>query len=300
MRVTQIKSSNTLLTYSLLTSPDPLQVSPSTGPPSIGALTFVISCPTAIGQVAVKQIAFNLPVGSPTKPDATDLTEVSTGISPSVTSSNASQWKIGPGGIAGSFVLVPAPGNPGTINSQGLSVTLTGIQISPIVGTAEITIAEMATANTDPPQPRTCTIVVPKFPYGFVAGNLTAASPMVNNGSTVSLTWVGSPGPTYTMLWGTGSHDVSTVNQWTSPPLTDVTTFILEVIAQQNGQTATLYFSVTVIVADPNIVATSLAVLNGATVGANLQVTGAISGIGMVYCAMDHRYRAVRTAPCSL
>jgi hypothetical protein len=64
----------------------------------------------------VDQIAFNLPVGSPGSPDATDLTDNATGISASIASSGADLWEIGPGALPGSFVLEPAPGATGVID----------------------------------------------------------------------------------------------------------------------------------------------------------------------------------------
>lgn len=272
MQITQFATTNTLLEYSMMTTPAPLQVSPQSGPPSVASLSFVISCPLILAGVTVTQITFNLPVGNPTSPDASDLTETATGITPSVTSSGSEQWQIGPGAAAGSFILKPAGGGPAKITSQGLTVTFVGIQISPIVGNAEIDIDELATADNNPPQTRECAIIAAKFPYGFYAGNFSASAPMVQNGGTVVLSWIGSVQATYTLLWSTRSQDVSTVNQWTSPPLTDTTTFILEVVAQQSGQTVKLFFNVTVIVANPNIAVTTLDVLQVSTLEGNVAV----------------------------
>jgi len=288
MQITQLLDSNTLLTYSLYTSPAPVQVSPQSGPPSVAGLTFVLSCPVSVGTVTVKQITFNLTVGDPANPDATDLTEVGTGISASVSSSGTDQWQIGPGSAPGSFILQPKAGGSGTIDSQGLDVTLTGIQVSPIVGTAVIDIVEIATNDDMPPAARECTIAVAKFPYGFSAGNFAANTPMVANGQPAVLTWVGSVGAKYTIFWGSNSKDVSTVHQWTSPALTDTTAFMLEVAAQEAGQTVKLYFNATVIVSDPSVTATELTVLEtsdlqgAVSVGGTLSVAGAISGFGTV------------------
>lgn len=275
MQLTQLFASNTLLAYSLVTSPAPVQVSPQSGPPSIASLTLVISCPLTVSQITVSQINFNLPVGDPKNPDATDLTDTATGISPSVSSSGTDPWQIGPGAAAGSFVLKPGAGGSGVITSQGLTVTFIGIQVSPIVGTAMLSIVEVATADSTSPQPRQCSIAVPKFPYGFYAGNFDANVPMVQNGQTVILSWIGSVQAVYTMLWAKSSQDVSKVNQWTSPALTDTTTFILEVSAQHGGQTVKLYFSLTVVVANPDITATALQVLTTSSLAGNVTVGSA-------------------------
>jgi microcystin-dependent protein len=63
---------------------------------------------------------------------------------------------------------------------------------------------------------------------------------------------------------------------------------MLEVQAQQEGETVKLYFNATVVVANPSITATELTVLQtstlqgAVTVDAGLSVTGAISGFGTV------------------
>lgn len=46
-----------------------------------------------------------------------------------------------------------------------------------------------------------------------------------------------------------------------SPALTDTATFILEVTAQEGGETVKLFFSITVIVSNPNLTITTLDVL---------------------------------------
>jgi len=281
--------SSTLLDYALATTPAPLQVSPQSGPPSVGMLTFVLSCPVAVGEAKVAQISFNLPVGDPNAPQSTDLTETATGITASVSSSGADEWQIGPGAAPGSFVLKPSASGTGLIDGQGITVTLGGIEINQIVGTATLSIVEMASSQQDPLQPRNCDIRVAKFPYGFFAGDFGANVPMVENGETVTLSWIGSSGPNYTLMWATQTQDVSSVRQWISPGLTDTTCFILVVTAQQGGQSVTLQFSLTVVVATPDITAKSITVLTTSTLKgavtaqAGVNVSGApITGYGTV------------------
>jgi hypothetical protein len=274
MQITQILSGETLLTYSMATTPSPLQVSPQSGSPSVASINFIVSCPVDIGEATVKQIAFNLPIGDPAHPESTDLTLTATGISASVSSSGKDQWQIGPGAAAGSFVLKPASGNTGKIDAQGITVAFTGIQVSPIVGTAVIKIVEVATSDSTPPSPRTSEIAAPKFPYGFFAGDLQASAPMVDHGGKVTLTWVGSTIASYKMLWAKQSLDVSQVRSWPSPALTDTTTFILQVTAQEAGQTVTVQFSTTVIVANPDFTATTLTVLQTSTLKGNVTIGG--------------------------
>lgn len=295
MQITQLLTNETLLTYALVTSPSPVQVSPQSGPPSVATLTIVVSCPINLSQVTVSQLTFNLPIGDPNNPDATDLSETTIGV-PSVSSSGTDSWQPGPGAAPGTFIIKPKSGSDGVITGQGLTITFTGIQVSPIVGTAVVSIVEIATADSSPAQPRQCSIAVPKFPYGFFVDNFATTTPLVQNGQSATLSWVGSVGAVYTMLWGENPpEDVSKVNQWTTPQgLTDSTTFILEVTAQESGQSVKHYSSVTVIVANPDFIANSLTVLTSSilqstvtigdtlTVADTLNVTGAITGFGTV------------------
>lgn len=285
MELTQLCGSNTLLNYALLSAPSPLQVSPQSGPLSVATLTFVVSCPVAVVQVTVKQITFNFAVGSPSDPQPTDLTETAAGITSSVSSSGTDQWQIAAGAASGSFVLTPSSGN-GVIDTQALTVTFDGIQVGPIVGTTLVNIVEEDGGTGT--VPLVTTIAVPKFPYGVFVGNFAASTPMISHGGTVALSWNGTVGPRYTILWATNSQDVSQVNTWTSPALNDTTTFILQVVAQESGQSVTIQFSVTVIVADPDIIATTLDVLQTSTLAgdvtigsttanANLEVNGALT-----------------------
>lgn len=287
--VTQyVGTDETLLTYELMTTPSPLQVTPASGPSSMGILTFVVSCPMDVGKVAVTQIAFDLPIGSPTQPTSADLSETATGISPSASASDGSSWQIGPGTSPGSFVLVPAPGNQGVITTQGITVTLVGIAVSPIVGAATVTIVELATASGDPSVPRVCRISVPKFPYGITVNDFTASAPMVEHGQPVTVSWTGSTGPTYTLLYGAVTKDVTGHDSYTVTALDVTTTFILQVSAQSGGQTVTSYFTLTVVVSNPDVTANSLSVATTASFGgavtanADVSVAGTISGFGVM------------------
>src|SRR3954452_773918 len=68
-----VQGGSTLLTYAMMTDPLPLQASPSSGAPSLGTLTFIVSCPREVGTAMVGQIGIVLPVGRPNAPDPTEL-----------------------------------------------------------------------------------------------------------------------------------------------------------------------------------------------------------------------------------
>jgi len=276
MQITQLLESNTLLTYALTTAPVPVQVSPSSGPPSIATLTFAISAPmTNGGGVVVKEITFNLPVGNPAQPDSSDLTLTSEGINPSASSSSGERWDIVPGTATGSFVLSPPAGASGEIDAQGLSVVFTGIKVSQIVGTAQLRVLETAGTGGRPSERRVAVVALAKFPYNFSAGNFSAETPLVPNGGSAILSWSGSQQAIYTILWSTHSQVVSNQRRWTSPPLSDVTSFILQVTVQQGGQTVELRFGATVVVANPSIVAKELTV-DGASILKRVAVKGTL------------------------
>lgn len=252
MLTTRISNSNALLTYSLMTTPAPVPASPASGPPSVVSLTFVISAPIYVGAITVTALVFNLPVGDPTAPDPTDLTENAASISASVTSSSTDQWSVGPGASAGSFIVRPATGQSGVISNQSLTVTFTGIQVGPLVGTATVEIIEASTAAA--PQPRQCWVAVPKFPQGFYCLDFTANAGQISSGQSVTLTWQGSTNADYYLSYGDQTNlPVTNVRSWPSPPLYATTAFVLQASATQGGQTVTLNLETVVIVASPDL-----------------------------------------------
>jgi hypothetical protein len=257
----QIQSSNTLLDYSLTTAPAPLQVSADATHPSMGSLTIVVS--NSGDDVTLASLEISLPVGTPSAPEGADLTEVGAGIAGS---SSDPAWQVTyPGKTNGILYVKPASGSPIVIGDQGIAITITNIQVSTEPGTAFVTIAETATVTatgatiTGKPE---IVLAVPKFPTGFAAGNFSIAAPVVANGATSTMTWFGTQGAgyTYTILWTGAPVDVSTVQTWTSPPLTDITTFLLEVQATTPNGPVKLWFSSTQIVSTPSIVAETLQV----------------------------------------
>jgi len=293
-----LQAGTTLLTYSLTTEPMPVQVSLSTTSISVATLIFVVSCPASAGTVTVSQIKISLPVdtaGYP--PDPTSLCMIAPPLSSaSISSSGTDQWVVSAGVSPGDFIFKPKTG-PVKVSSQALTIEFKGIQVNTVVGTALVTIDEWAAPGSGTPPPvtgppsGTQSVAVAKFPYGFYAGNFTSNKPMVQNGEKPVLSWSGSSNATYLILYESNAAvNVSNVRTW-SPPngLTQMTTFILQVSAQQAGQTATMDFSISVQVASPSLAAQDLTVgktstLKGAvTVGtsaapANVVVNGDVQG----------------------
>ena len=262
-----------LLTYSLTTDPLPVQASPSETSPAIATLTFVVSCPKSTGSATVAAIEIVLPVDTGGTEDASNLCMTAPPLSSAaISSSDGSEWTQTSAGAPGAFYFTP-PNDSILVAGQSLTIEFTGIEVNPLVGTALVTINEWAAKGTatptspdDGPPSGQQLIAVAKFPYGFYAGNFTSNKPMVNNGEKPVLSWTGSSNATYLMLYESNVVDVSDVQSW-SPPngLTQMTTFILQVSAQQEGQTATMDFSLTIEVANPSLTAQDLTVLKTST-----------------------------------
>lgn len=245
-------SSNTLLNYSLSTLPDPLQASPAEGNTIYAALSFVVSN-GGTETVNVSEIQLVLPTG----PLAQQLTNNANAIL--YNSSPAGQWNIRMTSD-GVFTALSATGKPIQVSTTGIVFQLYNIPVNQQVGTVQLLVNETASSKTNPQQIRTAAFSIAKFPYGFFFGNFTAQVPMVQDNQTVSLIWQGSDQATYTMFWDNQSVDVTETRSWTSPALTNDTTFLLRASITSQNETVTRDLSATVIIANPEIHASSLQV----------------------------------------
>lgn len=266
-------TSNTLLTYSMSTLPDPLQVSPATGT-SHGSISIVASNNANDPNLQLSSLTIILPIGT----DAASLTNDPGAISYSC--SPSSVWSISPGASSGEYVLSPVNGSPVTVTTEGIVIQFNSISVNQVVGTADIEVNELAQGTAKPRQLREAVFAAAKFPYGFYFGNLMASAPMVPDNGTVTLTWVGSTMSTYTVKWDNNSQDVTELRSWTSPALNNTSTFQVIATSVSQGETVNTSQSVTVIVDNPEIDATSLSVsgitnLQGNTTAAGLTVSGA-------------------------
>jgi hypothetical protein len=252
---------NTLLSYSVGTDPEPLQVSPTNGT-SNGALTIVVSNPSTAQYIYVQSISFSFPEGS----GAQALTNIDTGMTTGA--SPSSQWQLAQTGV-GTFTATPVSGNYVQMGTNGAVFEIFGIVINTTAGNVTLSIIEMSSTTTSGFTAKNGTSIIAKFPYGFFFSNLTPSAPSVNDGQSVVLTWEASDGPTYTMFYPGGQADVTELRAWTSPALHNVTTFLLQAASQQGGQTVITSLTTTVIVQNGEVTLTSLNVTN------NVQMVGA-------------------------
>ncbi len=245
----------TLLTYALTTEPSTLEVSASTTTPSLANFTFVVSCPRAVGSCTVSQLIVHLPVGDAADPTNLSSTPPSVGDA-SISSSDGAVWTPSLGVAPGLFVFTP-PGGSVTIANQSLTITLSAIVMSTLVGTAEIAILEWASDALAPvpeasgPPSGQATIPVAKFPDGFYALDFQASKPQVNSGNGVTLSWVASRNAAISIAIADQPAVSVTGDSWPTPPLYTTTAFTLIATASQGGQTVALKLETIVIVASP-------------------------------------------------
>jgi Chaperone of endosialidase len=251
-----------LLEYSFWPSKEPITVSPPTGEPSFVTLTFIVSKPKGTPDVVLSEIIFTFPHGGSDGAAAGDLTTAPIPASSASMSSSKKkeEWKIDQFGAPGRFRAQSKSGNPVTITDQGLTIMFAKLQVSPVVGTADVKITEKATNGPADPAVRHHTIHVAKFPTQFYFTDFYAAAPLVKHNKKATLKWNGSGEADYYMQWGEAPAVLLTKGQyvWESQPLTDSTSFILRVEAQSGGETVKLHASATVIVENPSLVATDL------------------------------------------
>ena len=269
-----------LLTYAVITDPDPIQTSPQTGDPSLAKLTIIVSNDTH-QFIECQSISFGFLQGT----DAKDFFSDATGIVPSAPTG----WSITQ---VGSLFTATPDNSPAQIGAAGLVFVLTTIQVNEQPGTTIMTVTEET--GSDPKNPITGTKNIPlyKIPLTFKVGKLTAAPPMISAGKYTTLEWSGTSGAIYqiqyhdingnlviisnvegsnTPLPSTGTYTISGIQQ--------NTTFYLVVTLNLPGQNEPLY----VLRYFPVTVATPPAI----PVGTIVAFAAPLSNVppGWIYCA---------------
>jgi hypothetical protein len=246
-----------LLDYSLTTSPAPLQASPASGDAAIGSIDIAVSN-GGDDPIYCDSIRITLPVGDLAQDLTNDPKSLRVAASPS------GKWTLASTKVEGVLMATPNKPEYAEITTDGIFFQIYNIHVNRQVGTFELHLVESAHKGTDPDVKRDNAYKLPKFPYGFSVSNFRASATEVQDGQPVILSWEGSEGATYTLTYGESPPvDVTGLFSWPKPPglaLHGDTTFMLDASAQVEGQTVHVYQSVTVTVADPEIVATSLTV----------------------------------------
>jgi hypothetical protein len=185
--ITPIDPSSTLLTYTLLPAPDPLQVDN----PGILTLTVSKSLNSPDGAITCSQIVVTLPEGKSADtlmPDASIKTQVPTDPKGNKLWSAAND--------DGVITLTPTGTNAGQFRAQGVSFVFSGFTVNHQPGTTTVSIDETASADSAPtPAVRTADLLVPKFPAQFSLTDLTLIDPTTPDipyGGSAELMWTGT------------------------------------------------------------------------------------------------------------
>ena len=185
MGLAMTAGSATLLRYSILPDPNPMQVSAEHA-----RLILVVSNP-GTNAVACTKIEVTLPVGTTARsliPSAAFQTTPPPG------------WSAGPGGVSGAILLTPDTPAAGVIGMAGLAVEIAGLTINAEPGVATVTVEETASRQGAPEQARLADIEVAKFPRQFQVGGLLADPLEVPYDGTCIVAWSGSPA-SYTLKY---------------------------------------------------------------------------------------------------
>jgi hypothetical protein len=219
-------SSTVLLNYAPNTHPSPLQVGDS------GVLQIVVNNPGDT-TILLRQIVISMLADDPTQqPPYSEAVDLLANTAPngvaSIVSSDGASWLVGQAG--NTFTFTPQGSTPVQMQGQALTLTLQGLPISTVVGTAQVTVKEWGSASATPPDPKRqpCSgevvIDIPKFPDGFAVTSFTAQPLSVDQGGNTTLSWVASEG-TQTITYGNGNGNV-TVPGPNDPPLPESGSYV--------------------------------------------------------------------------
>lgn len=172
-----------LLTYNILTNPDPLQVPADNAQTS--TLTLVVSNSGSV-TVDVTSIALTLPGPSE---NAQDLTDSFTNIGVQVPNNGTNPlWTVSQDG--GTFTLTPVSPSDGQIGAGGLSFIFSNILVNQSVGSCIATVAEVASSLAQPVGIRNAPpIELEKWPIQFSISTPTANPLEVNYNGSTEIAW---------------------------------------------------------------------------------------------------------------
>jgi hypothetical protein len=214
LRIASLHKGLPLLSYAVLTDPEPLRASPG-GAYGANLASLTLSITNGTGkQVLVRSIAFRIPQGAA----AGDLTPNISGVN----SEAPDRWHLT--NKEGRFTLAPELPEDGALDAgQGLSITLSRIEISDKPGACSLEIfEETGTATTG-----AMAIQLAKSPFALIVSDLIADPLVIAPGESTVLYWVGSDGATYKLYDGHTFIDVNSTDSYTVRDLKKTTTFYL-------------------------------------------------------------------------
>jgi len=178
--ITPIDPTCTLLTYSLFTEPDPLQVN------GAGILTLVVSkSPQSTHEtITCTEIKVTLLEGKTAKELTIDASNIGTQVP-------SDFW--GADNEGGVITLTPT-GDAGKFGGEGISFVFSGFTVNSETGTTVVKIDETASSESNPSATHTARFLVPKFPTQFYLSDLTLVDPPepIPYDGSATLMWTGT------------------------------------------------------------------------------------------------------------
>ncbi|MFD0405360.1 hypothetical protein [Kitasatospora sp. NPDC127116] len=222
-RITDPTAQEPLLTYDLVTSPDPLKASPEdpATPEETGEL--IITASRNSGTPAdVEWIKVKVPAGTMSPDLATNLSS----INPRITLNG---WNTRREESYDEIIFTPTASHETIGPDNGFTIQLSQIPINRKVGTAQIEVTEHSREGENGTfKDRITVFNVGKFPADFYMKDFKVEGDLViGNGCEATLTWQRSTNATYELLYGNTNLNVT--NE-TTRKITDIrsdTTFYL-------------------------------------------------------------------------
>jgi hypothetical protein len=260
----------TLLQYDTATVPMPLQITADG--------TLIISIPVPSPAVYCQQIALTFYYGS----DEICLTDNALGTS-NLSVDPSAKWSVGDGdsdSSKGKTIVLNTKQSDYNLINYPITITVSGFTVNETLGIASIGITESSSVDGTNYTDKTKTLTLNKIPLNqFYVGNFVATLATdtkvvseVEYNAKLMLSWEGSIN-NYEIIYDEGDPVPVSAGQYSWPVpagLNHTTTFILrasqQIPASANGgpvgdpQTVYIYSALTVIVRNPDLVGSSLAV----------------------------------------
>ncbi|MFH8288360.1 hypothetical protein [Streptomyces sp. NPDC018059] len=281
MSVVMVNATN-LLPYEPSTDPKPLRVS-SAEETEYGSVNINVGGGIATSAWCNK-ITVRVPVGAGAEHLTTEGADIKTGAS--------TGWTPSAPTVSGGFAVITfTPARAVQFTGQIVTLTLSNVAVNRTAGQVSIAIVESSSRTNGSFTNKDASVVVDKFPAGFVFRNFAPEKIMVENGEVAVLRWEGSDAK-YTMHWGDTPAGVSLDKErvWSTPRgLTTVTGFMLRAEVTAGGVTLTHTLTTAVTVRIPDLVVRNLTVQGPATfadsvslsnTAKDLTVAGSVRGAG--------------------
>lgn len=274
----EIQSRSTAFVYAVGTVP-PVLVAAATDP---AALT--IDLRQGSYDLTFRSFEIWVPVGTAN----TDLTADATGVNATISGDGTANWLRDRRLVDGKLIFeFRAPQPVAMPEGWTGTITIGPFRINAATGLAPIDIIEETGRPIDGPSYRAASFSVPKFPPGFFFEDLAPSELSVPNGQPVTLAWRGSPA-SYRMFWNDQDEDVTSIpagpdglRRWTSPPLSDITGFLLQATVSSHGDSLVHSQTTVVTVGNPDLTPSAVDVTRALKVppGTTLTPTSASFGV---------------------